>query len=272
MIRLSCFADEISPRLEDAVDVIQRLGMRYLSLRSVENVNVMELTDAQLRDIASLLGSRGIAVSSISSPIGKSPIEADARLCLEQTKRAVDIARRFNCERVRVFSFYMRREERELYRAEVMDRLCSMATIASDAGVTLMHENEAGIYGESSDRCADILSTVNSPALRAVFDPSNFVAAGERPFDESLPRLREYIDYMHIKDSRRADGVIVPAGQGDAQLKDILPLFADSGMFFTLEPHLMVAGRDRGFSGAELFERAFDAFSGLLAACNIEWE
>ena len=272
MYTLSCFADEISPRLDEQLAVMERMNVRYLSLRSVEDVNVLKLTDAQIRDIASALKSRGMGVSSIGSPIGKTPVTDDISLCLDQTRRAIDIARALDCPRVRVFSFYMKKDELDKYRGEVIDRLRRMAEMAAEAGVTLMHENEAGIYGERSERCADILKSVNHPALRAVFDASNFVAAGEAPFDESLPRVRDYVDYMHIKDSRHADGVIVPAGEGDGQLPAVLAAFAEKDMFLTLEPHLAEAGRMRGFTGAELFAKAHAALTGLLRNANIAYD
>ena len=81
---------------------------------------------------------------------------------------------------------------------------------------------------------------MNMPNFKAVYDPSNFVGAGEAPLDESLPNIREYVDYLHLKDSRKTDNVIVPCGEGDAQIADILPLFADGDYFLTLEPHLVL--------------------------------
>ena len=76
---------------------------------------------------------------------------------------------------------------------------------------------------------------------------------------------------MHIKDSRRSDGVIVPAGEGDGQLSQVLSAFAEKDMFLTLEPHLAVAGRMRGFTGAELFGRAHAALTGLLDRAGIAY-
>ena len=34
--------------------------------------------------------------------------------------------------------------------------------------------------------------------------------------------LKPFIEYVHVKDARAADGVIVPAGQGDGQIARIL--------------------------------------------------
>ena len=88
MYTLSCFADEISPHLDEQLDVMERLKVRYLSLRSVEDVNVLSLTDAQVKDIRQALRSRGMGVSSIGSPVGKTPVKDDASICLDQTRRA----------------------------------------------------------------------------------------------------------------------------------------------------------------------------------------
>ena len=187
MYTLSCFADEISPHLKEQLDVMERLKVRFLSLRSVEDVNVLALTDAQLREIARALRDRGMGVSSVGSPVGKTPIKDDVSVCLDQTRRAVEIARALDCPRVRVFSFYMEKDELDARRGEVMDRLSRMAEIAAEAGVTLMHENEAGIYGERSARCEDILKSVNHPALRAVSTRRISSPRGKRPLTRACP-------------------------------------------------------------------------------------
>ncbi len=271
MYALSCFADEISPRLDEQLELMEQLGIRHLSLRSVDDVNVLELSDARLDQIARELARRRITVSSIGSPVGKTPISDRSEAYLSQTQRALEIARRLDCPRVRVFSFYMPEDRLDAERAEVLHRLSAMARLAARDGVELLHENEAGIYGQTSARCRDLLDGVGLPNFNAAFDPSNFVAAGEAPFDQSLANIRPFVRYMHIKDSRRADNTIVPAGEGDAQLELILPEFADRDMFLTLEPHLAQAGQYRGFTGGELFRRAHAALTGLLARLGIEY-
>lgn len=271
MYTLSCFADEISPKLDEQLELMARLGIRYMSLRSVDDVNVLELSDDCIDQIAVALHRRHMAVSSIGSPVGKSPISDRSDLYLTQMERAISVARRIDCPRIRVFSFYMPASQLDVERSEVLRRLDSMARLAARDGIELLHENEAGIYGETSARCRDLLESIDRPNFRAAFDASNFVAAGEAPFEQSLPTMRPYISYMHIKDSRRADNAIVPAGEGDAQLARILPALAGRDMFLTLEPHLALAGRYRGFTGEELFCRAHAALTGLLNALDIAY-
>ena len=89
MYTLSCFADEISPRLDEELDAMERLGIKWMSLRSVDNVNVLSLSDEQVDRIGCALRARGMGVSSIGSPIGKTPIADESDLYLEQTARAI---------------------------------------------------------------------------------------------------------------------------------------------------------------------------------------
>ena len=81
MVKLSGFADEISPDLGTQLDTLESLGIRYLELRAVWDKNVLDLSDKQIDQVKSELDRRGIGVSAIGSPIGKvaipSPIGKD---------------------------------------------------------------------------------------------------------------------------------------------------------------------------------------------------
>gem|GEM_PF-5484090 len=57
---------------------------------------------------------------------------------------------------------------------------------------------------------------VGSPALRATFDPPNFVQCGVRPFSEAYGPIRPYLAYLQVKDALAATGQVVSAGQGRA--------------------------------------------------------
>ena len=63
----------------------------------------------------------------------------------------------------------------------------------------LFHENEHRIYGDSPDRVADLLATVNSPALRAAYDAANY-AFGDFDPVEGWEKTKEFTSHFHIKD------------------------------------------------------------------------
>jgi sugar phosphate isomerase/epimerase len=272
---LTGFADEISPELDEQLDTLAEESMRYMELRSVWNTNVLDLTDAELERVRSAVAERGIGISSIGSPIGKVPITDPFGPHLERFRRALHAAGVMQAPYVRVFSFFIPEgHEPDRYREEVLERMGALAGEAESAGITLLHENEKEIYGDVPSRCVDILSSVDSPALRAAWDAANFVQCGVgQPYTEGYASLGPYVEYVHVKDALADSGRVVPAGEGDGEIPDTLSALRDSEFdgFFSLEPHLASSGTYSGFSGPALFRKAAGAFKELLRRQEIEW-
>jgi sugar phosphate isomerase/epimerase len=273
MWTLTGFADEIAPDLDAQLDTLSAESIRYLEFRGVWNKNVLDLSDSEIATVKSTLAQRGVGVSSIGSPIGKIRIVDDFAPHLDRFQRALQVARMLEAPYLRIFSFFIPAgEDPAHYRDEVLDRMGRLVRAAVGAGVTLLHENEKEIYGDIPARCLDILTQINSPILRAAWDPANFVQCGVRPHTEGYDSLRPFIAYVHIKDAL-ASGQVVPAGQGDGEVRETIAALRASGFdgFFSLEPHLAAAGTFSGFSGPELFRVAVKALKDLLREQNIEW-
>jgi sugar phosphate isomerase/epimerase len=274
-VTLSGFADEISPDPETQLSVLAAESITHLELRSAWSVNVADFTGTQLADFREVIEGAGVRVSAIGSPIGKIAISAPFGPELERMRRIADIAAELGTTIVRVFSFYMPAgEPPERYRTQVIDQMGALARIAEERGVLLAHENEKEIYGDLPGRCADVIASVASPALRATFDPANYVQCGVRPFTDAYSLLRPYLVYLQVKDARAATGEVTPAGEGDGQLRETLLAMRDSGFagFMSLEPHLDLAGRHGGFSGPDKFRRAVQALKSLLGELSIGWQ
>jgi len=274
MWTLTAFADEISPDLSVQLDTLADESIRYLEFRGVWSKNVLDLSDPEIETVKATLEKRGVRVSSIGSPIGKIPIADDFSPHLDRFQRALQIARVLEAPYIRIFSFFIPAgEDPARYRDEVLERMSRLARAAEGSGVTLLHENEKEIYGDIPARCLDILTQVNSPILRAAWDPANFVQCGVRPHTEGYAALRPFIVYVHVKDALLDSGQVVPAGQGDGEVRETIAALRASGYdgFFSLEPHLAAAGRFSGFSGPDLFRVAARAFKDLLREQRIEW-
>lgn len=272
MFKISCFADELSPDLNEQIEFLRRNNIKYIEFRGVWNKNVLDLSDNELTVVKERLDQYGIKVSSIGSPIGKVGIEEDFKNHLARFERAVEIAKFMDSKYIRIFSFYMKKEQFDIYEDIVIDRMRCMMDIASQDNVVLLHENDAGLYGETSDRCLKILESINNTNLRAVFDPCNFAIAGEDTLCESLFKLKKFIRYIHIKDFSISTKQIVMAGRGDANIKEILYALKDrQEMFISLEPHLDYAGESRGFTGSVLFQQDFDELINILSDIGAEY-
>jgi len=271
---LSGFADEISPDLDQQLAVLAAESMTHLELRSVWSTNVADLDDRQLATLRHKLHVAGVRVSAIGSPIGKIAIDAPMAPELERLRRVAHVASEFDTTLVRVFSFFIPPgQDPQLYRAQVIDRMGELAALAEARELVLAHENEMEIYGDRPERCADIIDSVGSPALRATFDAANFVQCGVRPHSDAYELLRPYLVYVQVKDALAATGEVVPAGQGNGQVRETLTALRDSGFqgYLSLEPHLATAGRFGGFSGPEGFRVACAALKDLLADLSVQW-
>lgn len=272
MFTLSGFADEISPDLTIQLETLTQLQVRYLELRGVWNKNVLALQDDELDQVRSTLSDYGIGVSAIGSPIGKIQITDPFEPHLEDFKRAIQIAERLNSKYIRLFSFFVPEGQAAEFRPQVMERMQALLDAAKGHPVILLHENERHIYGDIPSRCLDILETLASPQLRMTFDPANFVICGVKPYSEGYDMLKDYIEYVHIKDALMDKKQVVPAGQGDGEVRQLLSSLQDRGFdgFLSLEPHLAHAGEFSGFSGPDLFGVAVRALRGVLAEINAE--
>jgi sugar phosphate isomerase/epimerase len=272
MVKLSGFADEISQDLNVQLDTLQALGIKHFEFRGVWGKNVLDLDKGELDRVKAEIDRRGIRVSALGSPIGKAPIDADFDAYKERVQHAIDVAVHMETPYIRMFSFYC--NDRDTDRDEVMQRMQAMVDMAATAGVTMLHENEKGIYGEQPDRCLDLHQTVTGQSFRATFDPANFVQAGVKPFDDAYPLLKPYIAYYHIKDAVLGEGRVVPAGQGDGQIRKVMAAAQATGYdgFLSLEPHLQVAGHSTGFTGPELFGTAVKALCAILDDLGIPYQ
>jgi len=234
--KLAAFADEASKNLTEQIDALHANQIGFLEMRGVNGQNVSELDAAAARAAARELKAADIAVWSIGSPIGKIKLSDPFAPELERFQRLLETADITGATRLRLFSFYG--AEGEGAFDAVCERLDRLIDAARGSGIVLCHENEKAIYGENAARCLQLHQAL--PALRAVFDPANFVQCGQDTI-EAWEMLAPYVDYMHIKDCRAADGVIVPPGTGDANLPYVLKKYAEQGgEVLTLEPHLKV--------------------------------
>lgn len=277
-IILSGFSDEIAPELDLQLAAIREWGLSHIELRAADGVNVSDFSTEKVKEVKNKLAGAGVSVSSIGSPIGKIGMEEDFAPHLEKLKRTLEIQKELGAPYLRMFSFYIPQGRApEDFREEVLDRVGRMAEEAAAWDSVLLHENEKGIYGDSAPRCKELLEAFYGPHFKAVFDFANFVQVGQ----QTLPAyelLKPYVEYVHVKDAQWGTGAVVPAGQGDGHVKEILTDLIGGGWkgFLSLEPHLTdFAGlaaleqdpqkRGSALDGKSAWKLALDSLKEILA-------
>ena len=278
-LQLYAFADEAGAEMDVQIRAMLRNNLQGLEIRGVDGENVSLISCEKARDVRRMLDDHGLVTWSVGSPIGKIQLDDDFDAHKDLLRHTLEVANILGAENMRIFSFYMpKNREPACYRQQVMDKMGCLLEIAESSGVTLCHENEKGIYGDTAIHCRDLLDTL--PKLKGIFDPANFVQCGENAW-EAWNLLKDRIYYLHIKDSME-DSCVVPAGFGAGNIPAIIKDYlARGGTAMTLEPHLMefvglkdleesgdvsVVGKYHTYASAdEAFDEAARALGKILA-------
>lgn len=250
---MSAFADEYSRDFDTQIKALLENEIGYIEPRFVGAKGIADITADEAREVKRKLDAAGIKSASVGSPLGKIKLSDDFAGHLEICRRIYETANILDTKNVRMFSFYPAEGKNILdCREEVIDRLGQMIELADSFGLTLCHENEGAIYGESADACLDLVKAFGGK-LRCVFDMGNFVYCKHDPMD-AYDKLNSYIEYFHIKDALYSHA-IVPPGCGEARIADILNAHMkkyDNDVFVTLEPHLCIKDDVKALTGREI--------------------
>ncbi|MGX7418249.1 sugar phosphate isomerase/epimerase family protein [Carnobacterium gallinarum] len=283
---VSAFADEISESLDVQMKVLKQHGIQHIEVRGIAGRSIVEYSLAEIQQFKQILDENQFRVSSIGSPIGKIMITDAFEEHLTLFKHTLEIARIFQSPFIRMFSFYIPENvDANQFETEVIRRWQSFLKEAEAYEVTLLHENEKGIYGDTAERCYTLVSRLNSDKVKLAFDPANFVQCQEEVFPKAYELLKSEIAYLHIKDALAETGEVTPAGLGDGQVKEVLAALAreDFQGFASLEPHLTIF---EGFAnleknqvdlreqpdGIRTFTVAAEALKGLFKTIDQEWK
>jgi len=275
MAKLSAFADEVTEAFRGQVEFLAQEEVGYIEPRFVDKKNIMDLNQSELKEARQMIQDHGLKVSAIGSPIGKVKLDEPFSPHLDKFKHAVELAQFFDTPFIRMFSYYAPEgEDIDEYRDQVMERMAAKVEVLQDVDVTMVHENEAHIYGHSAENCADLIKTIGSSKLALAYDSANFVW-GEKITNNAetcWPVMKPYVVHIHIKDWKLGSPDIgsVP-GQGDGQIKELLAELAAMNYdgCMTMEPHLKTGGQFGGSTGPELFSQAIAAVRELAAEVGL---
>lgn len=239
----SAFCDESGENsIEGQIKACKANGITHMELRGFgEDLNINNLSVEQAKEMKKIIDKEGMVVSSIGSGYGKIEITDDFEPHFEAFKNTVEVAKILGAKYIRMFSFYFTNgESYDEYRDEVIRRVKTMADYATENGLICCHENEKGIYGDTAERCLDLLENCGEN-LRAVFDPANFIQCGVDTV-KAFNLLEKHVEYFHIKDAIYKDGSVVPAGTGEGRVLEIITRAAkqERTIVLSLEPHLQV--------------------------------
>jgi sugar phosphate isomerase/epimerase len=270
---LSGFADEVDPAISVQIETFSRLRIKGIDLRSVNNVNVLDLPPHELFQINGMCRDAGLHIQTVGSPVNKIPYHVLSRATEEdRLNKAIKNADHLNVKRIRLFTPEIQGDADPELDHKIVDWMKEQKTIAEHSGITLLIENDARYWSAYPENAKRLFGELGGPHFKAAFDFANTVLIGFRPMKDWFPWLLPYLDTLHIKDAVEATGEILPAGEGDGQIQETLTWLIDQGWSgpLTLEPHLKAAGKLGGFSGPKLFEAATDALRRICSSVGVD--
>lgn len=226
MMELAVITDEIDADLDHALDVMAEYGVRNAELRQVWDKNIADTTPDDWGRIKASLDAHGARVVGLATPFYKCEMpgetgdgptgplhSATARGLGDQIallEHCIAAAKFFDTRLLRVFSFWKRGPLTPEIEEQIVDAFAEPAAIAEREGITLILENEHACYLGTGAQTARVLAEIDSPAVRAVWDPGNAYMDGEIPFPNGYDAIKEFISHVHVKDAMLAPGAIAP--------------------------------------------------------------
>ncbi|MBS1706155.1 MAG: sugar phosphate isomerase/epimerase [Armatimonadetes bacterium] len=261
---ITIFADECSAVYAEQVDFVRKNHLDGIDLRTVNGRNVVDVTAEDIDEIR----RSGVHIQCIGSPVNKvNVVDRGHASEIDKLVRSIDLACAVDCSRIRIFTPEVPPEmDREEAWAIVMEWMQPMVDLAKERSLILLIENDSHFYGAHPVQAARFFDHFGCDNVKAAFDFANTVMIGYRPFPDWFPWILPHTDTIHIKDAVEAEHRVVPAGEGDGQVRQTLAFLRDQGWSgtLTIEPHLQVAGPFSGFSGVDLSELAVNKLRAIL--------
>jgi len=261
-MKLAVITDEISMDLEHALDVMREYGVERAELRSVWDTNITDMSDDDVARAKRIIADKGFKVCCIASPFFKCELyeesaettgmthQAKTRGLSEQKtllERCFRLADTFGTNLIRVFSFWRHGDMTPEIQRHVVDAFTEPVAMAEKDGKILVLENEHACYLGTGVETAAVLKQVNSPWLRAVWDPGNALCAGEVPYPDGYQAIKNYTVHVHLKDARRGPGgkiMWTVIGEGDIDYRGQFVALKKAGYdgYLSLETHYVPEG------------------------------
>lgn len=266
-MKKSIISDQVSPDLNIALDLISQSGYEYVDIHSAYGITIEDCTEEQVRAVKEALDARNLKCGCLASTIFfMCPLEEGDEISLfkpefkvtlgnvedhlKALERACHNADILECDKIRAFPFRFpdnktdETTDREM--DEITDCLSRAAAIAEKHHKTIVLENCPYSRCPKGEMTAQLVTRVNNPHLRLLWDPANSYRAVKSQVPDcyltkSLMEEKETVlpllGHLHAKSYQETPEKFMhkPLLEGDL---DWPALFRDIPVICALEPEL----------------------------------
>ena len=285
MFDLAVFADDIDQDLNHTLDVIEEFGLKWVEIRSAWGKNLMDHGDEAVQAVVQAVRARGLRVPCIAAPFLKCRLKGKGQASPELVhaqqrddvaqqmlvlRRAIELARLFDTNLVRCFSFWRIGDDPTPIWNELLEHFRQPVRLAEGEGIILALENDFECNLSSGRQAARFIEQAGSPNLRLLWDPGNAYFVGETPYPMGYEHSKHLIAHVHVKDAIRDPQTGQPhwvaLGTGEVDLRGQLRALKADGYkgVITMENHYTPPGGSK----EDGVRQSFAGLQHLMAEVN----
>ncbi len=229
-MRIGIVTDEISADVREAIQLGLNWGLMDYELRVIGEARVPAIKPETVDDLLWFKEKFGLRYTALSPGTGKGTIDDHETLQREMNETlpaAFALAKKLAVPKVIIFSFQRLPQQNENLLPQVIETFRQIASLAEKENLQIVIENEPGFWCDTGKNTAHMIAAVNSPHLRANWDPANALGTNETPYPDGYEALKKWIANVHVKDTIKSSLIqCVPIGEGkidwDGQIKALV--------------------------------------------------
>lgn len=217
-MRIGIVTDEISPDVREAIQLGMSWGLMDYELRVIGGSRVPTVKPEISDDLLWFKEKFGIRYTALSPGTGKGTIDDQEKFnheLHEVLPATFALAQKLGVATVIIFGFQRSPQQPDSLEPEVIAAFRRLAALAEKFGIRLLIENEPGFWCDTGRNTARIIAAVDSPFLRANWDPANALGTEEVPYPDGYEAIKKWIANVHVKDTVKGALIqCVPIGEG----------------------------------------------------------
>ena len=210
MFKTAVITDEISQDFKVAVDMAVRFKLDALEVRSVYELGPFEWTDEAVNKMKAEADKAGLSICCVSSPFFKCEIDDEDEIArqYDSLRKCLVHAKMLNTRLIRGFTFWDRDNKFDERLPVIADRFKEVIRILEETDMIMVLESEPAVYTSNAAKLAKAIDAINSPLVKALWDPGNEAYCSERgaPYPDGYEQIKDKMEHMHLKDTKIEDG------------------------------------------------------------------
>ncbi|MDC7237311.1 MAG: sugar phosphate isomerase/epimerase [Sphaerochaetaceae bacterium] len=244
--RITGIPDEGHPSIDGQIKLHKLLGFDSIELRNIDTVNICRISDKKFEYVKSQLEENNIKCIGLASEIANwgRPISTPFEEDIKDLEVGIKRMKALDTNLIRIMSYPNDNLSTSDWEKETLRRLKYLVNIAESEKVILGMEICDGLASASPQNLEKLLSEIDSPSLKIIFDSGNPISHF-KTIEESWKFYQVALDkiiHFHIKDCKIIDNKVVHTypGLGDCDVKLMVKDILSHGYegLFSIETHL----------------------------------